>query len=64
MKQGMARGRLHADYGATSKASRAQPGEYVPFRDDQIYNGFVVVSWCLTNSRPRHGWILLHSRQP
>ena len=55
MKQGMARGRLHADYGATSKASRAQPGEYVPFRDDQIYNGFVVVSWCLTNSGPGMG---------
>ena len=56
MQQGMPRGLLHADYGATSTTSRAQPGEYVPFRDDQIYNGFVVVTWCLTDTgRERAG---------
>ena len=55
MRAGMSRGRLHADYGASSKRSRAQPGEYVPFRDDQIYNGFVVVTWCLTDTGPGLG---------
>ena len=55
MQQGMPRGLLHADYGATSTTSRAQPGEYVPFRDDQIYNGFVVVTWCLTDTGPGKG---------
>lgn len=55
MQQGMPRGRLHADYGATSPTTGASPGEYVPFRDDQIYNGFVVVTWCLTDTGPGKG---------
>ena len=55
MNQGMGRGRLHADYGASAKTSRARPGEYTPFRDDQIYNGFVVVTWCLSDSGPGMG---------
>ena len=55
MKDGMPRGRLHADYGATSPTTGASPGEYVPFRDDQIYNGFVVVTWCLTDTGPGKG---------
>ena len=55
MRQGMKRGQLHADYGATRRTSRAQPGEYVPFRDNQISNGFVVVTWCLSDSGPGKG---------
>ena len=55
MNEGMPRGRLHADYGATSPTTGANPGEYVPFRDDQIYNGFVVVTWCLTDTGPGKG---------
>ncbi len=55
MRQGMKRGQLHADYGATRRSSRALPGEYVPFRDNQIYNGFVVVTWCLSDSGPGKG---------
>ena len=55
MDQGMGRGRLHADYGATANNARTQQGEYVPFRDDQIYNGFVVVTWCLSDSGPGMG---------
>ena len=55
MSQGMGQGRLHADYGATANNARTQQGEYVPFRDDQIYNGFVVVTWCLSDSGPGMG---------
>ncbi|MDE0180653.1 MAG: phytanoyl-CoA dioxygenase family protein [Caldilineaceae bacterium] len=55
MSQGMGRGRLHADYGATANNAHTQQGEYVPFRDDQIYNGFVVVTWCLSDSGPGMG---------
>lgn len=55
MERGMPWGSLHADYGATARNVRAQPGSYVPFRDDQIYNGFVVVTWCLTDSGPGKG---------
>ncbi len=55
MRDGMGRGKLHADYGATSPTTGAQQGEYVPFRDDQTYNGFVVVTWCLTDTGPGKG---------
>ena len=64
MKEGMARGRLHADYGATSPTTGANAGEYVPFRDDQIYNGFVVVTWCLSDTGPGKGGFCCISRQP
>ena len=55
MQQGMARGKLHADYGATSPTSGAQPGEYFAFRDNQISNGFIVITWNLTDAGPDHG---------
>ena len=55
MRQGMKRGGLHADYGATSPVSGAQPGTYFPFRDNQILGGFVVVTFSLTDTGPDHG---------
>ncbi len=55
MHEGMSRGRLHADYGASAWTSSARPGEYYPFRDDQIYNGFVVVAWNLSDTGPGLG---------
>src|SRR3712207_8751115 len=45
MGNGMPSGQLHADYGATARNVKVQPGEYFPFRTNQIYNGFVVVTW-------------------
>ncbi len=55
MREGMPRGGLHADYGATSPTSGALPGEYYPFRDNQILNGFMVVAWSLSDTGPDYG---------
>lgn len=55
MCEGMPRGHLHADYGATSPTAGARPGEYYPFRDNQIYNGFIVVTWNLSDTGPGLG---------
>ena len=55
MKEGMQRGGLHADYGATAPTAKSQPGEYYPFRDNEIHNGFVVVTWNLADTGPEHG---------
>jgi ectoine hydroxylase-related dioxygenase (phytanoyl-CoA dioxygenase family) len=55
MEEGMPRGGLHADYGATSPTARSQPGEYYSFRNNEIHNGFVVVTWNLADTGPEHG---------
>ena len=55
MRKGMGYGELHADYGATARNSGAQPGEYYPFRLNQIYEGFIVVAWALSDAGPGHG---------
>ncbi len=55
MRKGMGYGELHADYGATARNSGAQPGEYYPFRLNQIYEGFIVVAWALSDAGPEHG---------
>ncbi len=55
MEAGMPRGGLHADYGATAPTAKAQPGEYYSFRDNEIHNGFVVVTWNLADTGPEHG---------
>ena len=55
MRDGMPRGQLHADYGATARNANVQPGEYFPFRSNQIYNGFVVVTWNLADAGPDYG---------
>ena len=55
MEEGMPRGGLHADYGATSPTAKASAGEYYPFRDNEIHNGFVVVTWNLADTGPEHG---------
>ena len=55
MEEGMPRGGLHADYGATSPTAKTQPGEYYSFRDNEIHNGFVVVTWNLADTGPEHG---------
>ena len=49
MSKGMSYGGLHADYGATAPAENVQPGEYYAFRANQIYEGFVVVAWALSD---------------
>ena len=55
MRDGMPRGLLHADYGATSPTSGAQPGEYYRTRDTEILNGFTVVAWNLSDTGPDYG---------
>ena len=55
MQEGMSRGRLHADYGATSPAAKAKAGEYYSFRDNVIHNGFVVVTYNLADTGPEQG---------
>jgi len=50
MRKGMSYGVLHADYGATSKQSTVEPGEYYAFRSNQIYDGFIVVAWALSDA--------------
>ena len=55
MQEGMPRGKLHADYGATAPHAGAREGEYYPFRDNQIYNGFIVVTWNLADTGPDSG---------
>ena len=55
MAEGMPRGGLHADYGATSPTAKAKPGEYYSFRNNEIHNGFVVVAWNLADTGPEYG---------
>ena len=55
MDAGMPRGKLHADYGPTARNEQVQPGEYYGFRRNQIYDGFVVVTWNLADAGPEHG---------
>lgn len=55
MREGMPRGLLHADYGATAPHSGAQPGERYHARENEIAAGFAVVSWNLTDTDPEHG---------
>ncbi len=55
MEEGMPRGGLHADYGATSPTAKTQPGEYYSFRNNEIHNGFVVVTWNLADTGPEQG---------
>ena len=50
MRKGMSYGVLHADYGATSRQSEVEPGEYYAFRRNQIYDGFIVVAWALSDA--------------
>ena len=55
MRKGMSYGTLHADYGATAPQSGLQPGEYYAFRSNQIYEGFIVVAWALSDAGPEQG---------
>ncbi|MFT5368073.1 MAG: hypothetical protein ACI8V2_003036 [Candidatus Latescibacterota bacterium] len=55
MENGMGRGRLHADYGTQSRHSRAVPGEYFFGRQHEITQGFMVVTWCLSDTGPDVG---------
>lgn len=55
MNQGARRGALHADYGATAPKSGVKPGEYFAFRPNQIYSGFIVVTWNLSDTGPGIG---------
>ena len=54
-REGLPRGPLHSDYGATKPTSRAQPGEYYQSPDPEILNGFVVVGWNLSATGPDYG---------
>ena len=55
MHKGKSYHTLHADYGATAPQSETGPGEYYAFRTNQIYEGFIVVAWALTDSGADHG---------
>ena len=55
MHEGMPRGQLHSDYGASCPTAGSQPGEYYPFRANQIYDGFIVVAWSLADAGPGLG---------
>ncbi len=55
MNKGMSYGGLHADYGATAPQADLVPGEYYAFRSNQIYEGFVVVAWALTDGGGERG---------
>jgi len=50
MDRGMTGWRLHSDYGASAPRSGATPGNYFPFRPEIPNDGFVVVTWNLTDS--------------
>ncbi|MDP6039480.1 MAG: phytanoyl-CoA dioxygenase family protein [Candidatus Latescibacteria bacterium] len=55
MSEGMSRGRLHAYYGAMSPISGAVQKEYFPFKPLELTQGFVVITWNLTDAGPDHG---------
>ena len=55
MTRGQSYGVLHADYGATAPQSNVGPGEYYAFRPNQIYEGFIVVAWALSDSGGERG---------
>ena len=55
MRKGMSYFGLHADYGASAPQSDVQPGEYYGFRTNQIYEGFIVVAWALSDAGPEQG---------
>ena len=69
LREGTPGGDLHADYGASKTIGReeglperylkseARPGEYFHVRDNEILNGFVVVSWNLTDTGPDTGGV-------
>ena len=55
MRQGQSYFKLHADYGASAPQENVAPGEYYAFRSNQIYEGFIVVAWALSDAGPEHG---------
>ncbi|MEE2659334.1 MAG: phytanoyl-CoA dioxygenase family protein [Candidatus Latescibacterota bacterium] len=55
MSQGIRRGRLHSDYGASSFTSTVAPGEYYQPHGNEIVDGFVVVAWNLSEAGPGCG---------
>lgn len=55
MRKGQSYFKLHADYGASAPQSNMKPGEYYAFRSNQIYEGFIVVAWALTDAGAEHG---------
>ena len=55
MRRGMSYGVLHADYGASAPQEQMNAGEYYAFRSNQIYEGFIVVAWSLTDAGGEHG---------
>ncbi len=55
MRKGMSYGGLHADYGASAPQSDVKPGEYYAFRANQIYEGFIVVAWSLSDAGGEQG---------
>ena len=55
MREGMGRGKLHADYGAIAPKANAKPGEPYRVPDTQMLQGFVVVAWNLADAGPDHG---------
>ena len=64
MREGMPRGKLHADYGATSPTSGARPGEYFHLGDNRSLKRFHrgVMEPGSVGSRFRR--VLVHTRKP
>lgn len=55
MRQGMPRGHLHADYGASAPHAGAVPGEIYTPPPTELVEGFIVVTWNLAPAGPDHG---------
>ena len=55
MREGSAAGKLHADYGASAPNASSVPGEFHPFRDNQVSAGFMVAAWNLADTGPGIG---------
>ena len=55
MREGMPKGRMRADYGATSPTSGSLPSQYYHSPENEILNGFTVVAWNLSATGPDDG---------
>ncbi len=55
MSQGMQRGGLHADFGASAITSDLAPGERYNPPENRMLHGLIVVAWNLADAGPDHG---------
>ena len=55
MNQGMQRGDLHADFGASSITSALAPGERYDPPENRMLHGLIAVAWNLADAGPEYG---------